>query len=203
MLTYRRKLTALQAWTIDSHDFRVLVETLPADAQAACDHARIAASCNDFATAIDALNLAVESCPTNAVLVALRAANQNDAGNYEDAVRDAHRAMELDGQLGYAHYVRAYAYAWRRPFSPVNGFGPSPSLKPQLEQAEADCTTAIALDHNLAAAYRTRADARILLGKFDEAIDDCTKGLALDPTFLDFIERGLMHGWGKGTSRRD
>jgi tetratricopeptide (TPR) repeat protein len=180
----RDKLKGLRSWTPDSREFHVLVETLPAEAQMHCDRARLFLSADELTPAIDELNQAIEQFPENPVLLALRAAYQADS-DYQAAINDANRAINLDGRLGYAYYVRGYAMAARPPPSRSFGIAQLNASRDHLDQAEADCSTAISLDPKLGAAYRTRAHIRLRLKKYDLAIEDCTMGLAKDPDFTD------------------
>lgn len=192
------KQAGLRLWTPDSRDFRVLVEMLPSAVQSYCDRARMAASVGEVAQAVDDLSHAIELAPREALLYALRGAYQNDVGNYEAAIADANRAIMLDGQLGYTYYVRGYAHATRHPSVAYAGFNPITSWQDQLQQAKADCTTAIAFDPNLAAAYRTRALVLVHLAEYARAIGDCDKGLAVPPTFTDLYRVRALAWAGKG-----
>jgi tetratricopeptide (TPR) repeat protein len=86
-------------------------------------------------------------------------------GNYDKAITNYNKAIELDPGLSIAYDKRASA-------SDYMG---------QYEEAIADCSKAIELDPQSATAYVNRGAAKNALGKYEEALEDYNKAIELDP----------------------
>jgi len=86
-------------------------------------------------------------------------------GNFESAIENYNRAIELDPSIAEAHFFRGNIYASMGNF----------------EKAIEDCTEAIRLNPNLSVAYSIRGISYIKLGKDNEAIVDLEEALRLNP----------------------
>ena len=89
----------------------------------------------------------------------------SNLNQYDKAIADYTKAIDLDPKLAMAYNNRGNAY-----------FGLQ-----QYDKAITDCTKAIDLDPKLAMAYYNRGNAYSGLQQFDKAITDCTKAIDLDP----------------------
>ena len=136
---------------------------------------------------------AISLDPTNAMAHANRGNSRGKQGDLDGNLVDCNKAVELDPQLGFAYTSRGGA---RR-------------LKGDLTGAIADCTKAIELEFavpqvfdgqrmvrmnrkGLAAAYGTRASARLDKGDLEGAVDDAASAVAYDDTDADpYLTRGL------------
>ena len=85
--------------------------------------------------------------------------------DYERALVDYDRAIELDPNFALAYNLRAHAYAG----------------KGEYDRAIADFTKALALRPDYGAIYQSRGDVYASRGSYDEAIADYDKGLVLAP----------------------
>lgn len=94
-----------------------------------------------------------------------RGLTQVSTRNYEQAIIDYSRAIELD-----AHYAEAY-----------NNRSTAHLLMGNCAQAVADCTRAISYAPEFIAAYVNRATAYTGLRDFEHALTDYAKALELDP----------------------
>ena len=88
-------------------------------------------------------------------------------GQYDKAIADLSKAIELNPKDAKAYYNRGLAY----------GKG-----KGQFDKAIADFTKAIELDPTDANAYIGRGVAWGKKGVYDRAISDCNKAVELNPT---------------------
>ncbi len=119
-------------------------------------------------------------------VIAARGYAYHRLGDYEHALADYSKAIQLDHDDSYSLYNRALIYQDR---------GDS-------QHAVADYTRSLQLRPDNAAAYFNRGDIFLNDGKFDDAIADLTKAHALDPENIDTLaERGLAYAW-KGDAQR-
>ncbi len=88
-----------------------------------------------------------------------------DQGQWDEAIIEYTKAIELDPQLALAYNNRACTY----------------NEKGEFDRAIADCDRAIELDPQLAEAYGNRAFAYMVKGEIDRAIADCDRAIELDP----------------------
>jgi len=88
-------------------------------------------------------------------------------GEYQKAIADCDKAIQLDPNNSSAYAVRGASYGW---------LGEYP-------KAIADCDKAIQLDPNYSFAYAVRGDSYRLLGEYRKAIADCDKAIQLDPNY--------------------
>ena len=129
-----------------------------------------------FLTAIVAILLWL-AVPTTGSAIALNNEGLvfNEDGEYQKAIANFDKAIELDPKLAPAYNNRGWAYI---------ELG-------EYEQGIADCNKAIELDPNLALAYSNRGLAYVRLGQYEQAITDCSKAIELDPGLaLAYSNRG-------------
>ena len=84
-------------------------------------------------------------------------------GNYDQAIQDSNKAIELDHTLAQAYINRAYAY----------------NRKGDIYKSIADCNEALEIEPNLTDGYYHRAFAYKALDKKEEAISDFQKFISL------------------------
>ncbi|GHV79053.1 hypothetical protein AGMMS49944_08440 [Spirochaetia bacterium] len=132
-------------------------------------------------------------------LVLLHGQTENDAGayydsgngyynrgEYEKAIEDYTRAINIDPNLAYAYCNRGNAYG-------ENG---------DYEKAIADYTRAINIDPEYTLAYINRGEVYTHQGEYDSAIDDYIQALRLDPNDAN-AKQGLDHVEQAQASLRD
>ena len=97
---------------------------------------------------------------------------------YEGAIKDYDKAIELDPNYALAYMNRGIAKA---------------QLK-QYSAAIADYDKAIELDPNFALAYHNRGVAKYNLAQYNAAIADYDKAIELEPNFAPaYYARGLIY----------
>ena len=102
----------------------------------------------------------------------------DEAGQYDNAIAEYTRAIEVDSNYAEAYSNRGYAY----------------SNKGEYDNAIADYTRAIELDSEYAGAYNNRGWAYYLKGEYDNAITDYARAIELDPNFaLSYTRRGIAY----------
>ena len=93
-------------------------------------------------------------------------------GQYDQAIADYTKAIELDPKYAEAYKSRGFVY----------------TSKGQHDQAIADCSKAIELDPKYVGAYKNRGYAYYSKEKYDKAWEDVHKvqslGYQVDPGFL-------------------
>ena len=96
-------------------------------------------------------------------------------GDYDRAITDYTKAIELNPRFAEAYYNRGNAYY----------------SKGQYDQAISDCNKALELNPKLPAAYNNRGIACYYKGEYDKAWDDVYKaqslGLQVHPEFLEAL----------------
>lgn len=145
---------------------------------------------DDFTEAIRFKTEVIESFPENQARVRrLRkdlariylyrgAARYWKKNEFDNAVRDYTRAIELDREYAEVYNYRGISYL-------SNG---------DIDNAIADYTEAITLDQELAEAYKDRATAYLSNGDFDSAITDYTEAIERDPDDTNIHNyRGLAY----------
>ena len=96
----------------------------------------------------------------------------SDTGQWDFAIADETKAIDLNPQDATAYNIRAWAY-----------------LKSgNVKQALADVNKALAIDPKLTDALHTRAETYEAMGMTKEAIDDYHQALAIDPRHEDSEE---------------
>jgi len=110
---------------------------------------------------------------------ARRGASYWRLGEYQKAIADCDKAIQLDPNYSFAYGQRGASY-W--------GLG-------EYQKAIADCDKAIQLDPNYSFAYAVRGDSYRLLGEYRKAIADCDKAIQLDPNdSFAYAVRGNSYG---------
>jgi tetratricopeptide (TPR) repeat protein len=105
--------------------------------------------------------------------------------NFEEAIAQYDRALQLDPNLARAYAARGGAH-----FALEN-----------YEEAIADHTQAVAIEPNLAASYGGRGLARLELGDEAGAIEDFTRAIEVDQEMADayYSRARVYHQQGKNT----
>ncbi len=102
-----------------------------------------------------------------------------DAGQYDKAIADYTRALQLDPEFAWAYIERGNAYGELQ----------------QYDKAIADYDQALTLDPKDTRAYRNRGNAYYVLQQYDKAIADYGQALTLDPeSALAYSMRGDAYG---------
>ena len=144
----------------------------------------------DFTEAIQLKTEIIESVPENPArmrrlkgelartYIYRGAARYWQKGDFDGAITDYTRAIELDPEYAEAYNYRGFAHL-------NNG---------DIDKAIADYTKAIDIDQELTEAYKDRATAYLANSDFDNAINDYTKAIQLDPDDTNIYNyRGLAH----------
>ena len=103
----------------------------------------------------------------------LRATMYSHNQNYDLAILDCNKALELGYEDDQVYEVRAMSYL---------------NLE-KADEAIADCDHIIANNPKNAAAYKIRAGAYVLKDDYDAALEDCKKAIELDPNDEDLKSR--------------
>lgn len=127
----------------------------------------------DFKGALKILNEAIKLYPDNQFVLVNRGNIYNDRlRDYEKAIADYNKTIELNPKFSWPYLNRAIAYG---------------RLK-RWEEAIVDYGRAIELDANYASAYNGRAWSYCHIGKFEEALTDANKALELKPNEANFFD---------------
>jgi len=104
----------------------------------------------------------------------------NEKGDYDKAISEYTKAIEINPSLAEAYNNRGLAYA---------------QGKGQYDKAISDCTKAIEINPSLAEAYNNRGLAYAQgKGQYDKAISDCTKAIEINPSLEEaYSNRGLAY----------
>ena len=101
-----------------------------------------------------------------------------EIGQYDQAISDFSRAIEINPRLAYAYNNRGAAYLY----------------KGQYDQAILDLSKAIEINPRLAHAYNNRGWAYIKKWKYDQAISDFNKTIEIDPRFAEaYFYRAVVY----------
>jgi tetratricopeptide (TPR) repeat protein len=103
--------------------------------------------------------------PGHALYYSNRGDNYLSSGNYELAIAEYTKAIDVDPTLASLYYNRGLAY----------------SLYEKYELAVVDYTKSIEIDPKYADTYNNRCRTYYLLGEFEKALPDCEKALSLSP----------------------
>lgn len=127
----------------------------------------------DVKGALKILNEAVKLYPDNQFVLVNRGNIYNDyLKDYERAIEDYNKTIELNPKFSWPYLNRAIAYG---------------RLK-RWEEAIVDYGRAIELDANYASAYNGRAWSYCQIGKFEAALPDANKALELKPNEANFFD---------------
>jgi len=103
-------------------------------------------------------------------------------GQYDRAISDFTKAIEIDPRYAEAYNNRGIAYG----------------KKDQYDQVISDFTKAIEIDPRYAEAYNNRGIAYGKKGQYDRAISDYTKALKINPMFAGaYYNRGVAYYYKK------
>ncbi len=101
-----------------------------------------------------------------------------EKGQWDKAIAEYNKAIELNPEYAEAYYNRGIAYG----------------NKGQYDQAISDYTKAIELNPRYAMAYVTRGSAYRQKGQFDQAISDFNKVIEINPEFAEaYFNRALTY----------
>ena len=197
--------TAPPEQAVESDDTGSAGRETEADAQ--MERFFAAMDAEDYVTAEQAINQAIELFPEEAWLYAERGWLREVTGDLEGAVREITRAIELDPQNGdfyaargnvhrqleeytaaLAHHIRAVELS---PENPYNHMELAETYK-QLEDpgmALEHYNQALALKEDDAWFYDARANIYAELGDYDMALADLERAAELEPEQRDFFTR--------------
>lgn len=176
---------------------------LLADAKGTCDRNVSSEECLDRQVAIQ------QAPKDDATTFYNRAVGRTETGDFNGALADYTRAIELDPELAEAYLNRGYAHDLLGNIpEAMDDYSQAIALAPDLGMAYfnrssarlaigdfrgaiADSTRAIELDANAALAYVNRGAAELRLGEYDEAVRDSDLALQIDPNLpLAYLNRG-------------
>jgi len=103
--------------------------------------------------------------PGHALYYSNRGDNYLNNGNYDLAIAEYTKAIDLDPTLASLYYNRGLAY----------------SIKEEYELAVLDYTKSIEIDPEYADTYNNRCRTYYLLGEYEKALPDCENALNLAP----------------------
>jgi len=120
----------------------------------------------------------VEKSPYLALYRTTRGSYYHTTGDYQSAIEDYTKAIELSPYEPYVYYIRAITFDEQKNY----------------DLAIADYTKAIELDSYGAYAYYYRGVAYGELGEYDLAIADYTKAIGLDSNHVNsYFNRGIIY----------
>jgi tetratricopeptide (TPR) repeat protein len=106
-----------------------------------------------------------------------------DKNEYDKAIEDFNKAIELEHDAADAYFNRALAYAWKK----------------ECDKAIEDWTQALRLKPNWPDAYFNRGLAYLNKKEYDKAIEDYTHAVELDPRYVEaYANRGVAYSKKKG-----
>jgi len=164
-----------------------VIEGAQEESQVAVREGRDCLMVQDYICAIDKFNAAIELDPTNPDAYYNRAIIQLMIQNYANALADCTEALTLDPTHTDAYFARSYLFVLT---------GDYPGALDDLDKL-------IELEPENALAYSNRANVYLEgWAKYDEAIADGMKAIALDPTYAD-AHYNLGNAYrGKGESEQ-
>lgn len=141
-----------------------------------------------------------------------RGVQSHNNRDYNAAIADYTRAIELESNTADYNYLRGMSYEWKKEYaSSIGDYTAAIKLDPNKPQyyyrrgvcyhhqrdynrAIADHTAAIKLDPKKADYYQSRGNAYSWLNEYDKAIADHTKAIELDSTKPNYFwERGKRY----------
>lgn len=126
------------------------------------------------------------------------AENHYNKGEFESAIADLDRVLELDPDNGNAYFNRGMAYLQKGEVGRFNSLDSGNTSffgsKSDVDHAIADFDMAIELIPDNSSAYKFRALAYSLAGNLDQAITDYDQAIALDPNDAEaYTRRGSVY----------
>lgn len=127
----------------------------------------------EFKIALRLLDEAAKIFPDNQFIFVNRGNIYNNYfRDYEAAIADYNKTIEINPKFSWPYHNRAIAYG---------------RLK-RWDEAIADYGRAIDLDQNYASAYNGRAWSYCQIGKFEEALVDANRAVSLKPNEANFLD---------------
>lgn len=127
----------------------------------------------NFYKALELFNQAAELYPDNEFIFVNRGNIYNDrVRDYEAAIADYNKSLEINPKFSWAYHNRALAYG---------------RLK-RWDEAIADYGRALEMDQNYASAYNGRAWSYCQIGEFETAVFDANRALKLKPSEANFFD---------------
>ncbi len=118
------------------------------------------------------------SCVKDPAFYFNRGNNYFKRGQYDEAISDYTKALEIDPKFTEAYHNRGTAYG----------------KKGRYDEAISDFTKALEINPRFAEAYRSRGSAYDDKGQYDEAISDYNKALEMNPgDGLAYYNRGIAY----------
>lgn len=126
-----------------------------------------------YKDALKLLNEAAKLYPDNQYVFVNRGnVYKDDFKDYDAAIADYNKTMEINAKFSWPYHNRALAYG---------------RLK-RWDEAIADYGRAIECDQNYASAYNGRAWSYCQIGKFEEALPDANRAVELKPNEANFLD---------------
>ena len=166
----------------------------------------------EYNVALERLNRAAELYPDNQFVFVNRGNIYKDGfKDYEAAIADYNKTIELNDKFSWSYHNRALAYGrLKRWDDAIADYGRAIDIDPnyasayngrawsycqigKFEAALVDANRAIKLKPNEANFFDTRAQAYAGLGRFEEAIADMNTALKLSPEGWLFYNRGEIY----------
>ncbi len=135
-----------------------------------------------------------------AIVHIVKGDSYQDKGQWDKAIAEYNKAIELDPKFSMAYSNRGIAYRRKGQLDQaISDFNKAIEINPrdakayynrgltyakgkgQFDQAISDLTKAIELDPKLAEAYLNRGNAYLQKGQFDQAISDNNKAIEINP----------------------
>jgi Tfp pilus assembly protein PilF len=99
-------------------------------------------------------------------------------GQYDQAISDLSKAIEIDPRFARAYDIRSITYM----------------SKSQWDQAMSDCNKALEINPRSASAHHSRGRVYMGKGEYEQAIPDFTKAIEINPNFaLAYYNRGRSY----------
>lgn len=139
-----------------------------------------------------------------------------DDNNFEKAIEQFSKSIELDNENAQAYYMRGLSYSYIRDFdAAITDFNQSLDLSPgnadvyynrgnaytnkqQYDDAIKDYSESVSISPQIPEAFFNRANIFYNLGQYDSAIEDYTSAITINPQYIKaFFNRALAHKTNK------